>query len=445
MDKILYLIIKLVVAFSRIAKVLGKIGIGSYDEWEKGKKLKVLLVGYNGARNTGSDVRVITIARQVKELFGADNVQITVMTLDTDNLQGYFDEDVTLLKFSSLFPIPLYKACSSHHVAILCEGSTLKSTFANALTLFLCEAAGIMRMQNKPCIAFGSEVGRLDPFMEKAAKDLCRDAYFITRTKGSYRALQKLGLKGHSGTDAAWLYEGAIDADSADEMLRSKGWDGEKKLLGIAVINPFCWPVRPSLYKWIKGMITGNLSGQYDKWYFFSESLSREKAYKRYIRQVANAVNAFAGNGEYYPVIIGMEKLDATACKDLRKELYTESAMFLSGDYSADIMTGILRRLSMLVTSRYHASVLSLEKGCPVIAISMDERLNGILKELKLDDKYLFRTSDAEFGDRLHTSLMNADSDSLDIHEHISKALIHYKEKQREMGLFMKQFIQDRL
>ena len=30
---------------------------------------------------------------------------------------------------------------------------------ANGLTLFLCEAAGIMKSQNKPCLAYGSEVG----------------------------------------------------------------------------------------------------------------------------------------------------------------------------------------------------------------------------------------------------------------------------------------------
>ena len=35
--------------------------------------------------------------------------------------------------------------------------------------------------------------------------------------------------------------------------------------------------------------------------------------------------------------------------------------MFLSGETPADVMTGILRSLSSLVTSRYHAYVLSME------------------------------------------------------------------------------------
>ena len=169
MDHLLYYLINIIVAASRLAKPLSALWPGLYDEWAPGKKRKILLVGYNGARNTGSDVRVIAIARQLKELFDPDEIKITVMTLDPSTMEGYFDEDVELLKFSTLFPIDLFRACSSHHVAILCEGSTLKSTFANALTLFHCEAAGIMAAQHKPCIGYGSEVGYMEPFLERPA------------------------------------------------------------------------------------------------------------------------------------------------------------------------------------------------------------------------------------------------------------------------------------
>lgn len=111
-------------------------------------------------------------------------------------MEGYFDDDVELLTFSSLFPLDLLRACTTHHAAILCEGSTLKSTFANALTLFMCEAAGVMSGQGKPCIAYGSEVGEMEPFLARAAARLCKDTYFITRTQNSLAALKKLHLRG---------------------------------------------------------------------------------------------------------------------------------------------------------------------------------------------------------------------------------------------------------
>ena len=112
--------------------------------------------------------------KPAKTLFGPDQVQLTVMTLDAQTMDGYFDDDVELLTFSSLFPFDLLRACTTHHAAVLCEGSTLKSTFANALTLFMCEAAGVMSGQGKPCIAYGSEVGEMEPFLARAAAKLCK-------------------------------------------------------------------------------------------------------------------------------------------------------------------------------------------------------------------------------------------------------------------------------
>ncbi len=441
MDLILCFLIYLITAFSKFAKPLAKLGLGNYDEWTPGKKLKVLLVGYNGARNTGSDVRVVSIAKQVKELFGADRVQITVMTLDPTKLEGYFDEDVVLLPFSSLYPMHVLRACSSHHVAILCEGSTLKSKFANALTLFMCEAAGIMDAQGKPCLAYGAEVGQMEPFLKKAAMRLCRNTYFITRTKGSLKALKELGLNGHAGTDAAWSYNQAIDATEAEDLLKRQGWDGKKPLLGIAVIDPFCWPVRASLQKWIAGLISGNLSGQYDKWYFFSDTPARRRAYKRYISEISNGINAVLREKDYFPVLLGMEQLDEKACNAVKRRLDSKSAMLCSREYSADIMTGVLHRLSGLVTSRYHAAVLSVEAGCPIISVSMDERLDGIMHELSMDTKYLFHVRDKHLGKKIYHALMEAGQNTESINQQMQEHLTDYKRKLDDMGIFMKQYV----
>ena len=41
--------------------------LGAGDAWKPGNKLKLLFAGYNGTRNTGSDVRVEEIIRQVRQ------------------------------------------------------------------------------------------------------------------------------------------------------------------------------------------------------------------------------------------------------------------------------------------------------------------------------------------------------------------------------------------
>lgn len=436
MDRILALIIKIIVFFS---------GIGTYERYRSGEKIRILLAGYNGARNTGSDVRVVTIAGQIRDLFGKENVHITVMTLNKDTMTGYFDDDVELLEFSTLFPLDLYRACCSHHAAVLVEGSTLKSRFANALTLFHCEVCGIMAKQNKPCIAYGSEAGEMEPFLKREVSRLCADAYFIARTEESREVIDSLGLKGHLGTDAAWLYDGAADKQEIRRLLENAGWDGRKELIGAAVINPYCWPVRASLSKWLRCIVTGNKDGQYDKWYFFSDSEERRQAYRQYISEIVSALNSIAEENSCFPVLIGMERLDEKACRDVRSGLNMPSAMFLSGNTDARTMTGLLRSLSFLITSRYHASVLSMAAGVPLAAVSMDERLDNILRETGLDDHYLFHTDEEDLGRKLWASYQSAKNQREIISEQTAAEYCRGRERQESMGLFLKQYMMGRL
>lgn len=445
MDRILTLLIKAIVFLAGFSKKLARMGIGSYEEWAPGKKLKLLLVGYNGARNTGADARVVAIVRQIKRVFGADKVDITVMTLNAKTLDGYFDEDVRLLEFSTVFPLDLYRACCVHHAAVICEGSTLKSTFANALTLFFCEASGIMAGQNKPCIAYGSEIGAMEPFVERFAAKVCGDTYFITRTEGSQRALEKLGLKGHVGTDTAWFYEDAVPRQTAEELLVKAGWDGKKPLLGIAVIDPFCWPVRASLKKWFRGKITGNMKDRYDRWYFYSTSLKRTEAFEKYIASISLAVTRYIAEKDMFPVLIGMERMDAKACGALEKAMQRKCASFCSGECPADIMAGILNRLSLLVTSRYHAAVLSMESGVPIAAVSMDERLDGIMRELSFEKNFLFGVVEADLAEKLYRAMNELDAKRREISCHILSKREEYKEKLDGMGRFLKTYIDRRL
>jgi polysaccharide pyruvyl transferase WcaK-like protein len=62
-------------------------------------------------------------------------------------------------------------------------------------------------------------------------------------------------------------------------------------------------------------------------------------------------------------------------------------------------MTGILRDLELLVTSRYHASVLSLAAHVPQIAIGHDTRLVRLFEELGLKDDYYFDGDSANIWD----------------------------------------------
>jgi len=63
---------------------------------------KVLLVGYNGANNTGSEARLLSIIEDVRSVFGPSAI-ITVPTLNEANLRRRVVEEKYASSISSMY------------------------------------------------------------------------------------------------------------------------------------------------------------------------------------------------------------------------------------------------------------------------------------------------------------------------------------------------------
>jgi polysaccharide pyruvyl transferase WcaK-like protein len=416
-----------------------------FETWKPGDKLKVLLVGYNGKRNTGADVRVAEMVKQYYRVLGDDKVEMTVMTLDTEMTKVYFDPPTKQVQFSSIFFKDLLDACDKNHMAVLCEGSTLKSKFANALTLFFCEAAGIMKKQGKPCLAYGSEAGDMDDFVKRLASDLCSDTYFIARTDASLKLIEEMGLKGHLGTDTAWTFSPAPASWAEKELKEKTGWDGKKQILGVAIINPFWWPVSPSLVKLGRSAVTRDWDDHFEKWYYFTSSPERKAMYDAYVKALVDAANRFCKEHDMHVVAIGMEALDFDACQDFTSGIDGPTGFFSSRFYDGFQMTAVLHSLSMLVTSRYHARVLSSTAGVPSVAVSMDERLYNIFNECSHVEDYYLKTDDPELGPRLIDTMEKCWERREQVSKEIRCSLPRYLKMMADMGKFFREWVQEQL
>src|ERR1700692_4917760 len=82
--------------------------LGRGQRWKRGEKLKLLFAGYNGTRNTGSDVRVNEMLRQIRHVLGAENVDFSVMSQNFDRTKAYFPGTQQVF-LPDVFPPFLYK------------------------------------------------------------------------------------------------------------------------------------------------------------------------------------------------------------------------------------------------------------------------------------------------------------------------------------------------
>src|SRR5246500_5895155 len=116
--------------------------LGKGEAWQPGEKLKLLFAGYNGTRNTGSDVRVEEMLRQVRRILGPQNLELSVMTQNFDLTRGYFG-DARQVHLPDVFPPFLHSEVRKNDGVVACEGSMFKSKFSNALTPMMIGSPGV--------------------------------------------------------------------------------------------------------------------------------------------------------------------------------------------------------------------------------------------------------------------------------------------------------------
>ena len=436
MDEVLEAWVSLLIEFSRFKWMLG-----AGKPWAPGEKLRLLFAGYNGTRNTGSDVRVEEMLRQVRRILGPENVALSVMTFDPNRSRGYF-EGAEQVQLPMIFPPFLFSEVRKHHGVITCEGSMFKSKFANALTTMAIGSLGIASAENKLSIGYGGEAGAMDPMLEKMCAHYCRRSLIITRNEESQSVLNKLGIPTELGTDTAWTFE-PHPTEYGQKALSDAGWDGRTPVLALCPINPFWWPVRPSLAKWLgRNLVGAHKESHYSSVYFHNSGPSVDAAYAKYLASIAGAVKAFRAKTNVFPVLVAMERLDARACHALAPQL-GGVPVFTSDAHDMYELVSVLRSSNMIVSSRYHAMVTSMPGLVPSAGITMDERIQNLLRD-RGHENLLLTVDDPDLEAKLFTVMENLSNDAENIRLGIGRCVVRNLKTMARMGMYLERAVQER-
>jgi polysaccharide pyruvyl transferase WcaK-like protein len=410
--------------------------LGAGDAWKPDEKLKLLFAGYNGTRNTGADVRVHEMLRQIERILGASNIDLSVMTQSFDLSRGYFG-DAKQVHLPDVFPPFLHREVRKNHGVVGCEGSMFKSKFANALTAMIIGALGIASAQNKLSVGYGAEAGAMDPFLQKMCKRYCSNSMIITRNIESQAVLGKLGVPTELGTDTAWTFE-PLGPEYGRKMLRDAGWDGKTPLLAVCPINPFWWPVTPSLSKWIAHSVAGAYKKSYYRTIYFHRSGQKvDAAYEKYLSAMAGGVQEYRKTHPVFPVLVAMEMLDTDACERVAEKI-GGAPVFPSDRFNMYELVSILRACDRMLSSRYHAIVTSMPGGVPSAGVTMDERIRNLMRERGHED-LLMRVDDADLKDRIVTALHALDSRAEEIREGMRATVARNLQVMAKMGIYFEE------
>ncbi len=416
--------------------------LGSGSSWKPGTPLKLLFAGYNGTRNTGSDVRVEEALRQVTRILGAEQLELSVMTQDFEGTRGYFGSARQVL-LPDVFPPFLSREVPRHHGVIACEGSMFKSKFANALTTMMIGALGLASAQNKLSVGYGAEAGAMDALIANMCRRYCHDSLILARNEESLAILRALEVPAEPGTDTAWTFE-PHGPEYGTQALRDAGWDGKRLVLALCPINPFWWPVKASLVKGIAHATAGVYQfSHYRTIYFHTWGPRQYAAYLRYLTAFSDGVKRFCKEHGIFPVLVGMERLDSDACERMAKQL-GGAPVFRSDRYDMYQLVSILRCSHLMVSSRFHGIVTAMPALVPSAGITMDERIRNLMHE-RGHPHLLLEVDDPELEERLVVVLQHLLREMESVRDAMGRTVVKNLQAMARMGMYFEEHVRRQL
>jgi len=426
-----FLLVAWVSAMIELRRYGWMFGLGR--RWTPCEKLKLLFAGYNGTRNTGSDVRVQETLRQIRHVLGAENVDFSVMTQNFDRTRGYF-EGTRQVHLPDVFPPFLFREVHANHGVVSCEGSMFKSKFANALTTMMIGSLGLGSAENKLSVAYAGDAGHMDDLIEWMCARYTRESLVITRSQESQHLLAGLGVPNELGADTAWTFQ-PRPQEYARDALRKAGWDEKTPILVLCPIHPFVWPVRASIAKYIARITTGAYKeSQYRTVYFHESGADVDRKFKNYVDGYTQATKAFLQKHKVFPILVAMERLDAVACRAIQEEI-PGTPIFTSDDYDMFELVSILRACTYMVSSRYHGIVTCMPAGVVSAGVTMDERIRNLMRE-RGHNHLLLNVDDTDLGPKLLEIMEKLVVEADDIRDAIGRTVVTNLKAMSTMAIF---------
>jgi polysaccharide pyruvyl transferase WcaK-like protein len=350
-------------------------------ENERKKATNVLLVGYNGANNTGAEARLIAVIDDVRNVFGS-NAIITIPALNTRNLKRYIREssNIRIIHLPTIFWPKLWRLARKSDLVMLVEGSTYIDTYTSGLLKAYLWATKCAKNANKACIAYAVDAGEMSLKNQKmTVKEANRTDLIITRTQGAAELLQRIGVNApiKVTADTALIFK----PDDGENNIIKNAWpDFKGDTVGFAMVDFYRLPVVMKLW--------GRSHDCY-KWpFYYSTSKSRAISSEKLVKGFANQIDTLTEHRDYRIALLCMDQMDEDiACNVVNLVKHPDKVrIFSSRTYNASQITSGLRNLKLLITSRYHGAVLAMEAGIPTIAVGHDARLRELFNDMGLSD-----------------------------------------------------------
>jgi polysaccharide pyruvyl transferase WcaK-like protein len=345
---------------------------------------RILVVAYSGANNTGAEALLRADIEDLRTTLEG-NLHITIPALNPENLRRYVGEgpDLEIVPVPTIFFETIKQLVHEADMVVLAEGSAYMDTWTSALLWYFLWSTHCAHVEGKPCLAYAVDAGGLSPWNRALVRRVASSTdLIVTRSEAAADRLRSWGVTAPLVSTADNAFTFVPDPDYAGWLQRE--WpQAADAPVGLAPIDFFRFPVvirpwsrREDVYRWP---------------YYFSHSRGRRRASEVLARGYAEIADRIVEQHDRPVALIAMEQLDEALCRRIHSEMRRgdRARVFSSREHDASRITWLLRDLRLLITSRYHAAILSLSAAIPQIGLGHDLRLSSLYEELGLDAFFL--------------------------------------------------------
>ena len=352
------------------------------------EKLNVLLFGYNGVNNTGSEAKLLTTINDLREVFGERLGEISILTQNIENQRRYVkDNSISLIRIAPSSVLNPKLLFGRSDILFLSEGSTFIDHFSSLFIQLFCFAARIAKLKGQKVVAYANDCGNLKPINQRILRRTMNRSIDLVmlRNPDARDRMRQYGVDRpiNVTADGAYLYP-TPSKDLVESVRKRLELDPKQRpVVGIAPKEFFWWPIAPKpfgkkedLYMW----------PFYHSW---TEEGRRNSA--AYIEQTAGYADWVIEKLNADVLLIAMEHMDYPPIKAIYEAMRNKEHARLvpSDEYDVDEIVAALSLMRFQVTTRYHSTVLASPFGVPMISVSSDTRCEAVFRELDMMDLFI--------------------------------------------------------
>jgi polysaccharide pyruvyl transferase WcaK-like protein len=359
--------------------------------------VRVLLLGYSGANNTGAEALLLADIDDVRAVLGPRAV-ITIPSLDPQNSRRYIKEtpNLRIALLPTIFFPALRRLARENDLIMLGEGSTYMDTWSSVMLWAYLWTTHCADDMGKPSLAYAVDAGEMKSAFNRRLirREASKTSLIITRAAAAAERLRAFGVTAPLEVTADNAFN--FRPDPVDAGLLSRAWpEAGPHVVGMALVDFYLWPVvmkpwgpKEDCYRWPL---------------YFTHSPERIRATEALACAYAALADDLISRHDRSVALIGMQSLDDCLLRKVHSTMVhsDRARIFSSRTYNASQMVSILRSLELLLTSRYHACVLSLAAQIPQIAVGHDLRLKTIYRELGLFEDFFVEPNADDLCERL--------------------------------------------